>query len=188
MKYIVLVIAFAISICGLNALTCSLDGSSCPSAEFCSIHCKQLGRKGGYRKWSSLENRYIYHCYDGASNKRENSDVLDASISYCKQQCTPSIFNEACINCLTLSDCYIMFGNTTLCNDINNAKIKEVGCEGASQSIYCTGCNSCAQANTQCLDCYGSCKSCGQASICCPVGKQAACGCNGPSFAWCKCK
>ena len=64
------------AVINVSALTCSYDGNSCPSAELCSVHCRQLGRDGGYCKWSALEQRCICYCYND-NGVVINSDDLD---------------------------------------------------------------------------------------------------------------
>lgn len=109
-----------------SALTCSYSGDQCPSAEACSIHCRQLGRAGGQCKWSPLENRCICYCYRGDGHKTYeerrtkagteidstapikstliDSDVLDDSFakmySICKACTNETIMSGACFECV----------------------------------------------------------------------------------------
>lgn len=59
-------------------LTCSVCGhSDCCASDACSIHCRGMGRAGGYCKFSELEDRCICYCYRGTHQKMINITRLE---------------------------------------------------------------------------------------------------------------
>ena len=124
MKLTLLIIICHVAAC--IAFTCSWS-NSCPSAEFCSIHCRQIGRAGGQCKMNSLEGRCICYCYKFKHNrslKLENSNKLDLIITNIKTQCSDVckwhddinviLDSSHCMDCIDLNDCMVLF-NSTIC-------------------------------------------------------------------------
>ena len=134
MKIVLLVLFLVVSVL---TLTCSYNGNNCPSAEVCSAHCKQLGRKGGACQWSDVEKRCICYCYttkisfvtnttrttnkhDHATNKHahvtiDNSDLLEKKIANITVKCnmckTHILNNRDCLKCVSAEDCPTLYSN-----------------------------------------------------------------------------
>lgn len=161
-KYIIMqtriIILSLLSIIVINSLTCSMCGTrDCCKSDICSIHCRQMGRNGGYCEYSSLENRCICYCYRTISLLKrdilENSELYKHNETECnKNECFHDnicykhgekiISNDTIINCEVSKkrekgiDCCTKF-----CDVGKNKPYDSCStcCEYSRANCYCSG-------------------------------------------------